>query len=362
MSRLTSNVIFKGGLSIMKAVVKYDNVDGATELREVPIPEIGPDDVLVKVAYIGICGSDPHMHHNKVTYKVNVPLILGHEFSGTIEKIGENVKGYQIGDRVTAETHADYCGKCILCRTNNYHVCRERKGYGFQTDGAFAKYVRVPSRILHKVPENVSLKEACLTEPLCVAYSSLVKHSNMKPGDLVVIIGPGPIGLLCTKVASLIGASDIIVIGTDGDEGRLEKAKELGATLTISSSKENPVPIIMGMRDGYGADIVVDTAGFSPTLKLSMDVVRPCGQINKIGWGPKPVDFSLDPLISKAVTVNFTFSHNWDIWEQCLVLMNKKAVDLNQLITHELPLDKWQEGFELIESKKGLKVVLTPID
>ncbi|WP_198543704.1 zinc-binding dehydrogenase [Petroclostridium xylanilyticum] len=346
----------------MKAVVKYDNVDGATELREVPIPEIGPDDVLVKVAYIGICGSDPHMHHNKVTYKVNVPLILGHEFSGTIEKIGENVKGYQIGDRVTAETHADYCGKCILCRTNNYHVCRERKGYGFQTDGAFAKYVRVPSRILHKVPENVSLKEACLTEPLCVAYSSLVKHSNMKPGDLVVIIGPGPIGLLCTKVASLIGASDIIVIGTDGDEGRLEKAKELGATLTISSSKENPVPIIMGMRDGYGADIVVDTAGFSPTLKLSMDVVRPCGQINKIGWGPKPVDFSLDPLISKAVTVNFTFSHNWDIWEQCLVLMNKKAVDLNQLITHELPLDKWQEGFELIESKKGLKVVLTPID
>ncbi|MDK2801300.1 MAG: L-iditol 2-dehydrogenase [Clostridiales bacterium] len=349
-------------MDVMKAVVKYDNVDGATELREVPIPEIGPDDVLVKVAYIGICGSDPHMHHNKVTYKVNVPLILGHEFSGTIEKIGENVKGYKIGDRVTAETHADYCGECILCRTNNYHVCRERKGYGFQTDGAFAKYVKVPSRILHKVPDNVSLKEASLTEPLCVAYSSLVKHSNMKPGDLVVIIGPGPIGLLCTKVASLIGASDIIVIGTDGDEGRLEIAKKLGATQTINSSKEDPVPIIMSMRDGYGADVVVDTAGFSPTLKLSMDVVRPCGQINKIGWGPKPVDFSLDPLISKAVTVNFTFSHNWDVWEQCLVLMSSKAVDLNQLITHELPLDKWQEGFELIESKQGLKVVLTPID
>jgi alcohol dehydrogenase/L-iditol 2-dehydrogenase len=346
----------------MKAVVKYDNVDGATELREVSIPEIGPDDVLVKVAYIGICGSDPHMHHNKVTYKVNVPLILGHEFAGTIEKIGDNVKGYKIGDRVTAETHADYCGECILCRTNNYHVCRERKGYGFQTDGAFAKYVRVPSRILHRVPDNVSLKEASLTEPLCVAYSSLVKNSKMKSGDLVVIIGPGPIGLLCTKIAKIIGASDIIVIGTDGDEGRLEKAKELGATLTINSSKEDPVPIIMGMRDGYGADIVVDTAGFSPTLKLSMDVVRPCGQINKIGWGPKPVDFSLDPLISKAVTVNFTFSHNWDVWEQCLVLMSKKEVDLNEFITHELPLDKWAEGFELIESKEGLKVVLTPID
>jgi alcohol dehydrogenase/L-iditol 2-dehydrogenase len=173
-----------------------------------------------------------------------------------------------------------------MCRTNNYHVCRERKGYGFQIDGAFAKYVRVPSRILHKVPDNVSLKEAALTEPLCVAYSSLVKHSPLKPGDLVVIIGPGPIGLLCTKIASILGASDIVVVGTDGDDARMEIAKKLGATMTINSSRQDPVPIIMGMRDGYGANLVVDAAGFSPTLKLSLDVVRPCGQINKIGWAP----------------------------------------------------------------------------
>ena len=163
-------------MKTMKAVVKYDNVAGATEVREVPVPSIGPDDVLVETAFIGICGSDPHMHHNKVSYKVNVPLILGHEFAGVIAEVGANVTGWKVGDRVTSETHADYCGKCVLCRTNNYHVCRERKGYGFQIDGAFAKYVRVPSRILHKVPENVSLKEAALTEPLCVAYSSLVKH------------------------------------------------------------------------------------------------------------------------------------------------------------------------------------------
>jgi alcohol dehydrogenase/L-iditol 2-dehydrogenase len=346
----------------MKAVVKYDNFDGATELREVPIPEIGEEDVLVRVSYIGICGSDPHMHHNNVTYKVNVPLILGHEFAGTIEKIGSKVKGFEVGQRVTAETHADYCGKCILCRTNNYHLCRERKGYGFQADGAFAKYVRVPSRILHKVPDNVSLKEAALTEPLCVAYSSLVKHSNIKPGDLVVIIGPGPIGLLCTKIASLLGASDIIVVGTEGDEKRLELAKEMGATMIINSSKENAADIILGIRDNYGADAVVDAAGSSATLKLSLDVIRPGGQINKIGWGPKPVGFSLDQIIQKAVTLKGTFSHNWDVWEKCLILMEKKAVDLNKLITHVLPLDRWEEGFELIENKEAVKVVLTPID
>ena len=346
----------------MKAVVKYDNVAGATEVRDVPVPSIGPDDVLVETAYIGICGSDPHMHHNKVSYKVNVPLILGHEFAGVIAEVGANVTGWKVGDRVTSETHADYCGKCVMCRTNNYHVCRERKGYGFQIDGAFAKYVRVPSRILHKVPDNVSLKEAALTEPLCVAYSSLVKHSPLKPGDLVVIIGPGPIGLLCTKIASILGASDIVVVGTDGDDARMEIAKKLGATMTINSSQQDPVPIIMGMRDGYGANLVVDAAGFSPTLKLSLDVVRPCGQINKIGWGPGPVGFSLDQLISKAATLQGTFSHNWDVWEKCLVLMGERTVDLGEVITHELPLDQWQKGFDLMETKEGLKIVLTPVE
>ena len=349
-------------MKTMKAVVKYDNVAGATEVREVPVPSIGPDDVLVETAYIGICGSDPHMHHNKVSYKVNVPLILGHEFAGVIAEVGANVTGWKVGDRVTSETHADFCGKCVLCRTNNYHVCRERKGYGFQIDGAFAKYVRVPSRILHKVPDNVSLKEAALTEPLCVAYSSLVKHSPLKPGDLVVIIGPGPIGLLCTKIASILGASDIVVVGTDGDDARMEIAKKMGATMTINSSQQDPVPIIMGMRDGYGANLVVDAAGFSPTLKLSLDVVRPCGQINKIGWGPGPVGFSLDQLISKAATLQGTFSHNWDVWEKCLVLMGERTVDLGEVITHELPLDQWQKGFDLMETKEGLKIVLTPVE
>lgn len=349
-------------MKMMKAVVKYDNVAGATEVREVPVPAIGPDDVLVETAYIGICGSDPHMHHNKVSYKVNVPLILGHEFAGVVAEVGANVKGWKVGDRVTSETHADFCGKCVMCRTNNYHVCRERKGYGFQIDGAFARYVRVPSRILHRVPDNVSLKEASLTEPLCVAYSSLVKHSPLKPGDLVVIIGPGPIGLLCTKMASILGASDIVVVGTDGDDARMEIAKKLGATMTINSSQQDPVPLIMAMRDGYGADLVVDAAGFSPTLKLAIDVVRPCGQINKIGWGPGPVGFSLDQLISKAVALQGTFSHNWDVWEKCLVLMGDRTVDLNEIITHELPLDQWHKGFDLMESKEGLKIVLTPID
>jgi L-iditol 2-dehydrogenase len=346
----------------MKAVVKYENVANATELREVPVPEIGPSDVLVETAYIGVCGTDPHMHTGAVKFDFNCPFILGHEFAGTIVKAGEQVTGFKKGDRVTAETHADYCGRCTLCRTNNYHLCRQRKGFGFHLDGAFTKFVKVPGRILHRVPENVSLKAASLTEPFCVAYKSVICNSTVNPGDNVVVIGPGPIGLLCMKMAQLSGAGQIIAIGTKGDDKRLELAKSYGATITINSSKQDPLPLIMPLGDKYGADLIVDTAGSSETLKLSMDAVRPNGQITKIGWGPKPVNFSLDPLIAKSVTFRGHFSHTWDVWEKCLTMMSQGKIDLEQLVTHELPIDRWEQGFELVENKEALKVVLTPID
>lgn len=347
-------------METMKAVIKYDNIPDATEIREVPIPQPGPDDVLVRTAFIGICGTDPHMHKNLVSFKMNVPLIFGHEFSGIIEKTGENVKGFKAGDRVTAETHAEYCGECILCRTNRYHLCRERKGYGFHTHGAFAKYVKVPARILHKVPSSVSLREAALTEPLCVAYKSIVCNSTVKPADTVVIIGPGPIGMLCAKMAQICGASEIYMIGTAGDEARLCASLQYGATVAINSSIEKTANIIKSAGDGYGADLVVDCAGISETLALSMELVRPDGQITKIGWGPKPVGFTLDPLISKSVNFKGHFSHTWDVWEKCLVLLSKGQVDLKPLITHEMPIDQWEKGFELIESWKAMKVILTP--
>ncbi|MTI60433.1 MAG: zinc-binding dehydrogenase [Firmicutes bacterium] len=344
----------------MKAVVKYALEDGSTEVRDVPIPEIGPTDVLVKVDSIGICGSDPHMHHNNVSYPVEVPLILGHEFAGIIDKVGEDVEKFSEGDRVTAETHAEYCGKCVMCRTNNYHLCRDRKGYGFGVDGAYAKFVKVPERILHRVPDNVSLKEASLTEPLCVAYNLVVKNMTVNPGDVVVVIGPGPIGILSCKMAAIAGASEIIMIGTNGDEKRLEKSKEYGATTIINSGKTEPLPIIKEKNEGYGADIVIDAAGPALTLKLALDVVRPEGTVNKIAWGPKPINYSLDKIIEKAVTLRGSFSHTWDVWEKSLNLLEKGQVDLSGLITHELSIEEWEKGFELVESKEGIKVILKP--
>ena len=345
----------------MKAVVKYADAPGATELRDVPVPQIGETDALVEVAYTGVCGTDPHLHKNTSAFKFVRPFILGHEFAGTIIKTGSKVNGFSAGDRVTSETHAEYCGKCALCKQNNYPLCRERKGYGFHVDGAFTKYVKVPQRILHHVPDNVSLKAASITEPFCVAYKALVSNSKVYPGDTVLIIGPGSIGILCTKLAQLSGAGEIVVVGTEGDDLRLELSKELGATIIINSSREDPLTKIMSLGDGYGADLVLDLAGGSSALKLSMDAVRPAGQITKIGWGRQPVGFSLDPIIAKSVTLRGHFSHTWDVWEKCLPLMGKGIIDLEKLITHELGIDQWEKGFEMSESKEAVKVVLKPI-
>jgi L-iditol 2-dehydrogenase len=348
-------------MNTMKAVVKYADKAGATEIRDVPIPVIDKTDVLLEVAYTGICGTDPHLHNNTSAFKFVRPFILGHEFAGTIAETGSEVVGFSAGDRVTSETHAEFCGKCALCKQNNYPLCRERKGFGFHVDGAFTKFVKVPQRILHHIPDNVSLKAASVTEPFCVAYKALISNSNIKAGDTVVIIGPGPIGILSVKLAQLSGAGEIVVIGTKGDDKRLKIAKEFGATALIDSSIEDPLKRILSLGDGYGADLVVDFAGSSSTLKLSIDAVRPAGQITKIGWGPQPVNFSLDPLISKSITLKGHFSHTWDVWEKCLTLMGKEMIDLEKIITHELGIDQWEKGFELLESREAIKVVLKPI-
>ena len=348
-------------METMKAVVKFADKAGATEIRDVPIPEIGPTDVLVEVAYVGVCGTDPHLHRNASAFKFERPFILGHEFAGIIVQAGKDVKGFSTGERVTSETHAQFCGRCALCRQNMYHLCKERKGFGFHVDGAFTRFVKVPERILHRVPASVTLREASITEPFCVAYKAVVSNSRVLPGDTVAVIGPGPIGILCVKVAQLSGAGEIIVIGTEGDDARLELSKTFGATRLINSKKEDALKIILSCGDGLGADLVVDTAGISETLKLSMHAVRPAGQITKIGWGTKPVDFSLDPIVAKSITLKGHFSHTWDVWEHCLALMDKKMIDLNKIITHELPLDQWEKAFGMVESKEAMKVVLKPI-
>lgn len=344
----------------MQALVKYANVPGAVEIRDMPSPEIGPDDALLKVRAVGICGSDLEMYHHQVGFEVRPPVTLGHEFSGTVVEVGSNVKGFSPGDRVVSETAAYVCGVCVQCRTGNYNECPNRRGFGVMYNGADAPFVAVRQGILHHVPDNVDLAEAALTEPLCVAYNALVVKSRIRPADLVVILGPGPIGLMATQIARVCGASYIVLAGLPRDTQRMEIGRKLGATHSVDLTKDDLPALVADLSGGVGADLVVDAAGPSATVKMAMDIVKRNGQITKIAWGPKPLDLSLDPLLAKAVTFQGVFSHTWDTWERVLRLESTRQVRLAEMISHRVPLQDWKVAFDALEKGEAVKALIFP--
>ena len=342
----------------MRAVVKYGRQDKNVEVRDVPEPTMGPDQVLIEVKATGVCGSDVHMWREQQSWAVKQPLVLGHEFCGVIADVGANVSGFKIGQRVACETAAQVCNHCVYCLSGNYNLCPNRLGYGALADGSMTSYVAARPQILHHIPDNVPFEHAALTEPICVAYNALVEKTTMKPGDLVVIQGPGPIGIMALQIVRLRGAGTIVVLGTNADEKRMEVAAELGAHYTVNIQREDAGQLIKSLGDGFGADLVVDCTGVSKALKQSMELVRPNGRITKIGWGPQPLDFSLDPLVGKAVTLQGSFSHTYPTWERVLTLLSTGQVNITPVIGGIYGLEEWEEAFHKMEVGENVKSVL----
>lgn len=337
------------------AVVNYSEVKGSVEIREIPIPNIGEEDVLLEVENVGVCGSDLHQWTSDHSWQVNYPVVLGHEFGGKIAALGARVSGWKVGDRVVSETAAVIDTQNPMSRVGLYNLDPSRKGFGYGVNGAMTRFVRVPARCLHYIPDSLSFEEACLTEPCCVAYNSVVGNSNVKPGDRVLVIGPGTIGILCAAVAKLCGA-EVAILGLETDRGRLEIARKYGIEPFINSATD-----WARKRDGLGADLVVDAAGVSATLKIAMDSVRPNGQITKVGWGPQPMNFSIDQIVQKNVRLQGSFSHNWPIWEKVIGLLASRALDVRPIIGGVWPITAWHEAFEKMHSGQVVKSVLKPI-
>lgn len=344
----------------MIGLVNYAREPGSVELREVPVPSMGEEDVLLAVQAVGVCGSDLHQYHGKHSWRVNYPVVLGHEFSGVVAQAGIRVRGFKEGDRVTSETAAVLPHDSALIRRGLYNLDPGRLGFGYGIDGAMAAFVKVPARCLHHVPATVPMESAALTEPCCVAYNAVCVNSHIRPGDSVAVIGPGPIGLLCAMMAKLAGAGHLLVIGTAADTKRLEVATQLAADTVLGANGDDAAEWVRGFRDGLGVDLVVDAAGVSASLKIALEIVRPAGQITKVGWGPQPLDFSLDPLVQKAVTLQGSFSHNWPVWEQVLSLMASGKLDLTPILNRVAPLSAWQDTFDAMHSGEIVKGVLRP--
>jgi len=345
---------------MMVGIVQYALQPQAVELRELAVPEIGEEEVLLRVGAVSVCGSDIHQYHNKQSWSVNIPVVLGHEFCGQIAQMGKRVQGFKEGDRVVSETAAYICGSCMYCRTGEYNLCPKRSGFGYGTNGAMAEFVRVPARCLHHIPDTLPFERAALTEPCCVGYNAVVVKSHIRPGDIVVVLGPGPIGLLCAEMARINGAGTLIVSGMSQDEPRLDAARALGVTHAINAEKTDLLSFIHGLGDGLGADLIVDATGTSIALKQALEIVRPGGQITKVGWGPQPLGFSLDPLVQKALRLQGSFSHTFKNWEKVVAMLDAKQINLDPIISCVSLLDGWHDCFDGMHTGRYVKAVLQP--
>ncbi len=344
----------------MKAVVKYGKGKGMIEMREVPEPKIGVDDVLIEVKAVAVCGSDLHIFHDSHPYWP--PVILGHEFSGVLAQVGDAVKGWNVGDRVVSETRTGACGVCYTCQSGFPQVCEQKRAYGIGIDGAYTKYVAGPAKLLHRLPDTIPFDVGATIEPIAVCVTAIVERCGLQAGESVVITGPGPIGLISTAVARAAGAKSIVVTGRNSDEGlRFEKATALGADHTINVDKNDPVRKAVEITNGLGPDMVIETSGGSQAIYQAFEMVRRLGRICAIGIsGKQEVPIPYDRGIFKALRYDFCFSSSWTAWEKAIGLISKGLLPAEKIITHRLPLEKWEEAFHLLESLQAAKVVLVP--
>ena len=336
------------------AVVNFSSAPHSVELREFARPVAGAEDVILAVEAVGVCGSDLHQWTGQHSWPVNYPVVLGHEFGGRIAELGAGVRGWAEGDRVVSETAAVIDPGSPLSRAGRYNLDPRRKGFGYGVDGAMTRFVRVPARCLHRVPDGLPLEQAALTEPCCVAYNAVIENGRVQPGDRIVVLGPGPIGILCAAMARLAGA-EVALVGLERDRVRLNVAKAYGCDVIVGDATE-----WARRRDGLGVDGVVDAAGVSAALRTALELVRPAGWISKVGWGPQPLNFSLDPLVQKNVTLQGSFSHTWPMWERVLALLASGRLDVRPITGGVWPLTEWHTAFERMHGGEIVKAVLQP--
>lgn len=344
----------------MKALVKTQKGVGFIEVREVPEPKPGPGEVKIKVVACGVCGSDIHVRHDSFPYWP--PVILGHEFTGTIVELGPDCKYYQLGERIVAEPHTRACGVCALCRTGNIQICPHKRSPGWGIDGGMAEYICYPEKLLHRIPADMSWDQAAIVEPTANAVTDLLEHTTVMAGDFVVVQGPGPIGLLAAMVARAAGARTVAIIGTPGDEVlRLAKARELGFNQIINIGQTDPVKAVLDLTGGLGADIVVECSGAPKAIPVCVDLVRKKGKICVIGLtGNRNVELPWDKFNFKVVDMHFNLSTSYTSWDRSINLIHSGVVPAEKLITHRAPLDQWEETFDAVEQLKALKAVMLP--
>jgi threonine 3-dehydrogenase len=346
----------------LKAVRKIEPRPGIV-VQETEEPEIGPSQVLVEIKATAICGSDIHIYNwdeQTTRWKTPLPMTVGHEFAGTVAEVGKEVKSLRPGDNVAGESHIP-CGICYYCRTGNMHICQDMLIFGLQTkEGSFAKYAAVPEIIAYKLPSGISYEEGALLEAFGVAVHG-IERTRIEPGDAVLVIGSGPIGIFAQQVAKASGAS--IVIAAGRRQFRLDLARRIGsADVFLSTEKEDVVKRTMELTNGRGADVVIELAGVPTTIRQGFQALKKTGRIALVGLPAKPVEIEATSMIiyKEATVTGSTGRSMFGTWERMARLVASKRVNLTGVITDRLPLDKAEEGFQRVLKGESGKVLFIP--
>jgi L-iditol 2-dehydrogenase len=343
----------------MKAVVKYATGVGNVGVRDMPEPSPQAGQVKIEVKAAGVCGTDIHIFYDE--YKTTPPIILGHELAGVVAEVGAGVTTCRVGDRVTSETYFDTCGVCRYCRNGKPNLCGKRRSIGSIVNGAMTKYVIVPEVNVHLLPENVDFQAGALTEPLtCVVHGGLIRTKIM-PGDVVLVSGPGTIGLLAMQVAKAAQAT-VVVSGLSQDEKRLELGLELGADRVVNVEKEDLFQVLNGMTDGYGPDVVFECAGAGPSAAMCLKAIRKGGQYTQMGLAGKSYAWDMDLVAYKEIQMTGMFATIPEAWTKALQLMAAGLVNTKPLASHVLPVTEWEKAFQMFKDKVGYKIILEPVD
>lgn len=347
----------------MKALVKYAEGKNNMEIRDVPEPFPGENEVKIEVKATGICGSDIHIYEYDIGIPMKLPVVTGHEFSGVIVEKGKNVSGFAIEDKVTAETTFRTCGICRHCLLGNYNLCLKREGIGYWHNGAFTKYIIIPSEKVHILPEPISFKEGAMIEPLACVVNGTMEVINIKASDRVLVIGPGTIGLLALQVARANGGL-VTVAGVSKDEERLKIAKKLGADyiLNVDQDKVGLKKEIARITNNEMFDVVLECSGAEPAANFGLEVIRRRGKYSQIGLFGRPIKIDFEKISYKELTVKGSFSQKWNCWDRAIRLIESNKVQLKPLISDVFPLNNWKIAFDKFRNKEGLKILLTPFE
>ncbi|EMT6383381.1 L-threonine 3-dehydrogenase [Providencia rettgeri] len=338
----------------MKALSKLKAEPGIW-MTDVPKPELGHNDVMIKIRKTAICGTDVHIYNwDEWSQKtIPVPMVVGHEYIGEIVAIGQEVKGFKIGDRVSGEGHIT-CGHCRNCRGGRTHLCRNTIGVGVNREGCFAEYLVIPAFNAFKIPDNIPDEIAAIFDPFGNAVHTALSFDLV--GEDVLVSGAGPIGIMAAAVCRHVGARHVVI--TDVNDYRLELAKKMGGSRAVNVSRENLKDVMneLGMKEGF--DVALEVSGAPAAFQTMLDTMNHGGRIALLGIPPASMATDWSQVIFKGLFIKGIYGREmFETWYKMATLI-QSGLDLSPIITHQFPIDEFQKGFDIMRSGQAGKVIL----